>query len=84
MVESKHTEAECLKALDDIVASNPKLLDKCWMGCATGNHTGWATIEAQNEAEARNQLPQSLRQTAKISEVGKFTVEQIQSYHKMK
>lgn len=84
LLESKHTEAECLKALDEIAAENPKLLDKCWLGCGSGNHTGWATVEAQNESEARNQLPSSLRGNAKVTEVGKYTVEQIQSFHKMK
>ena len=84
LLESRHADADCLKALDEIAMQNPKLLDNCWLGCASGNHTGWATVEAQNESEARNQLPTSLRGDAKVTEVGKFTVAQIASFHKMK
>jgi hypothetical protein len=84
LLESKHAEEDCLKALDEIAASNPKLLDSCWMGCSVGEHTGWATVEAQNESEARNQLPSSLRANAKVVEVGKYTPEQIRSLHTMK
>lgn len=84
LIESKHTNEDCLKALDEIVAHNRQLLDKCWMGCSTGNHTGWAAVEAQNESEARNMLPNNLRQNARVTEVSKFTPEQIQSFHGMK
>ena len=84
LIESKHTNEDCLKALDEIVAHNRQLLDKCWMGCSTGNHTGWAAVEAQNESEARNMLPNNLRQNASVTEVSKFTPEQIQSFHTMK
>ena len=84
LIESKHTNEDCLKALDEIVAHNRQLLDKCWMGCSTGNHTGWAAVEAQDESEARNMLPTNLRQNASVTEVSKFTPEQIQSFHGMK
>lgn len=84
LIESKHTNEECLNALDQIVAQNPQLLEKCYMACMAGNHTGWATVEAQNESEARNMLPTNLRQNANVVEVSKFTPAQIQSFHDMK
>ena len=84
LIESKHTEAECLNALDRIVEENPQLLDKCYMACATGNHTGWATVEAEDESKARNMLPTNLRGNAVIIEVSKFTPEQIRAFHQMK
>ena len=84
LIESKHTEAECLNALDGILAENPKLLDKCYMACMTGNHTGWATVEAEDESKARNMLPANLRGGAKVTEVSRFTPEQIRSFHQMK
>jgi hypothetical protein len=84
VIESRHTEAECLNALDRIVAENPQLLDKCYMACMSGNHTGWATVEAEDETKARNMLPSNLRGSAKITEVSRFTPEQIRSFHDMK
>jgi hypothetical protein len=84
LLEAKHNDAECLNALEDMAKENPKLLDNCWFGCAYGNHIGWVTVEAQNESDARDQLPLSLRENANVTEVGKFTLDQIASFHKMK
>lgn len=53
LIESKHTNEECLNALDQIVAHNRQLLDRCYMPCMASNHTGWATVEAQDENEAQ-------------------------------
>ena len=83
LIESKHTEAECLNVLD-ILEQNPQLLDRCYMACMSGNHTGWATVEADDESKARNMLPTDLRVNAKVTEVSKFTPEQIRSFHQMK
>ena len=84
LIESKHTEAECLNALDKIVEETPQLLDKCYMACMSGNHTGWATVEAEDESKARNMLPTNLRGNARVTEVSKFTRDQIRSFHQMK
>ena len=84
LVTMPHTEAECLKALDDIVATNPKLLDKCWFGCMAGNHTGWATVDAKSEADARAMLPKDAQEKAQIVKVDKMTADQIKSFHEKK
>ena len=81
-IESKHTDAQCLQALDDIVAHNPRLLEDCYLGCMVGEHTGWAIVEAGSDLEARNMLPGSLRGEARVVSVGQFTPEQIRSFHK--
>jgi hypothetical protein len=62
-----------------ILEESPDLLDKCYMACATGNHTGWATVEAEDESKARNMLPSNLRGGARITEVNRYTPE-----HQMK
>ncbi|MBI2846912.1 MAG: hypothetical protein HYX82_03425 [Chloroflexi bacterium] len=80
-IEMPHTSAECLAALDEIVEQNKKLLDNTYFGCYAGDHTGWAVIEASDEDEARRMLPTSERSKARIVPVGKFTTEQIASYH---
>ena len=49
-------------------------------GCPEGIHTGWALIEAENEAEARLAVPSLVRRKARIVKVSKFEGS-IHSYH---
>ena len=82
IVESKHTPQECLRALDDVLERGPDILDKFEWGCAKGEHTGWALVEAGSEAEVRSNLvPSSMGDKTRIIEVSKFTPEQIRSFH---
>jgi hypothetical protein len=47
----------------------------------SGDHTGWAVVEAGSETAARGMVPVLVRGKARIVEVGKFTPEQIRSFH---
>ena len=53
MVEAPHTDAQCLAAMDEIVAEQPQLLAELSWGCMSGVHTGWANVEAESESAAR-------------------------------
>lgn len=81
LIESPHTQEECLAALDDLVEHEPVLLRESYFGCMAGDHTGYATVEAENEAEVRRMIPEFIRDKARVVEVTKFTPEQIKSYH---
>jgi len=83
-LESPHTDAECLRALDEISAGarGPDLLKKMYFGCMSGVHTGWAVVDADNEDAALALLPAFLRSRAKAVKVGLFTPEQIKGFHK--
>lgn len=81
IVESPHTKEECLRALDEILAKSPETLKKFDWGCAEGDHTGYALIEAENEAKVRGMLPSFLKEKARVINVAKFTPEQIKSFH---
>ena len=83
LIESPHTKEECLQALDRISEQKPKLLEQSWFGCMSGDHTEWATVEASDKAEARNMLPDFLRDKARVVEVSKITPEQVKSFHQM-
>ena len=83
-IESPHTKEECLRALDETLAQGPESLAKYDWGCMAGDHTGYATIEAGSEAAARNTVPALVRNKTRVIEVGKFTPEQIRSFHEMK
>ena len=81
-VEATHTEETCLTALDEIMAKDPKLLDKFVFGCRTGVHKGWAFIEAKSKDDILATLPKSMQNDTRVVEVGKFTPDQIKSFHK--
>lgn len=81
VIESSHTPEECLKALDEILEKGPEILEKFVWGCTQGEHTGWAYIEAEDKDDARAMVPELLQEKTKVTEVSKFTPEQIRSFH---
>lgn len=83
LIESEHTKEECIRALDEITESDPQLLEKFEFGCMAGDHTGWATVEAGSEEEARKKVPDFLQSKTRVVEVSKFTPEQVRSFHQM-
>ncbi|HQT98817.1 MAG: hypothetical protein ACYDAX_02845 [Desulfobacteria bacterium] len=81
-VESPHTQQECLRALDEILANGPELLARYEWGCMAGDHTGYAIVEARSETEAKETIPDFLRGKARTVKLNKFTPEQIREFHK--
>ena len=82
LIESPHTKEDCLQALDELKDTDPRLLNETWFGCVGGDHTGYSTVAATSESEARSRLPGFLRSKARVVEVSKFTPQQIESFHK--
>jgi hypothetical protein len=82
-VSASHTPEECLKTLDEASAKGSKFLGTFEWGCMSGDHTGYAFVEAKDEAAVKAMLPASM-QNAKIVKVNKFTEKQIKSFHEMK
>jgi hypothetical protein len=80
LVVAHHTQEECLKTLDGVKDKSAKLLSSFDWGCMAGDHTGYATIEAKDEAAVKAMLPADM-QNAKIVKLNKFTAEQIKSFH---
>jgi len=83
-VESKHTQEECLRALDEILAKGPGALAKVEWGCMAGDHTGYSIVEAGSQTEALEGVPSFLRAKARAVKLNKFTPEQIRSFHQQK
>jgi hypothetical protein len=84
LVESRHTPDECLKTLDDLVTAGPEGLPKWDFACAVGdhsNHIAYSTVDAPSSAAALASLPASMRGSATVTEIGKFTAEQVRSFH---
>jgi len=70
LIETPHREQDCLHLLQLVHASG-YLAHFDW-GCMNGVHTGWAIIEAANEAEARLAVPPLVRAQARVVKVNKI------------
>jgi hypothetical protein len=81
LIESPHTEEECLRALDELADAGGKRLEQFSWGCMAGVHTGWGIVEAESESAAREIVPAFVRGKAQVVAVDQFTPEQIRAYH---
>jgi len=79
LIETPHTEQNC-RDLVDLVNAAGYLHHFDW-GCMSGVHCGWATIEADNEAQARLAVPPLVRGQALVVKVVKFTEAILYSSH---
>ncbi len=77
LIEAPHSPDECVQAMDEALARGPRFLAQFDWGCVGGEHTGWATVEADNESEARGMVPAVVRSRARIVRVGKVTPDHI-------
>ncbi|MBI5562999.1 MAG: hypothetical protein HY894_09160 [Deltaproteobacteria bacterium] len=82
LIQSSHAKEECLKALDEVLAKGASALNKFEWGCVAGDHTGYAIVDVENEGKARELVPAFLRGKARVVQLGKFSPEQIRSFHK--
>jgi hypothetical protein len=71
LIETPHTDQDCKLLVDQIYAMG-YLYHFDW-GCKVGVHSGWAIIEAENEAEARLVVPPIIRNKARVVQLNKFT-----------
>jgi len=81
LIESDHTEAECLRTLDEISAKGSDTLKNFQFGCGAGTHTGWAMLDRDSERQARDVVPEFLRARAKVVSLNSYTPEQIRGLH---
>ncbi|HUS82429.1 MAG TPA: hypothetical protein VM013_04120 [Dehalococcoidia bacterium] len=81
VVESTHTPEECLRDLDTIVQEDPEVLDKFEWGCLSGEHRGFAIVQAEDERRALGLVPASIRGRSRAIPVTKFTPEQVRMAH---
>ena len=80
LVESPHTEEECLKVMDEVNTS--KDLGKWEWGCMAGNHTAYRMVQATDETAALAMVPEDIRAKAHAYKLMKMTPAQLASAHK--
>jgi hypothetical protein len=79
IVVSHHTGDECVMALKEALAIG-YLTHFDW-GCKDGVHTGWATLEAEDKAQAMMSVPVFLRKKAEVVQLTKFDPEKVKAMH---
>ena len=79
LIISPHTEKDCSDALKQILYTG-YITHFDW-GCADGEHTGWAIIEAKDAKEATMVVPPIQRSTVRAIRLNKFSPEEIESMH---
>jgi len=83
VVEMPHTEADCLKGLDEMAGKGDKFLKQVRWGCPSGVHIGWAIVEAKDESEVRNLVGSPVMLSkARIVKVSRFSRKDVESFHK--
>jgi RNase adaptor protein for sRNA GlmZ degradation len=81
LIESVHTSEECLAELDTIVREDPKVFDTLEFGCMSGEHRAVAIVRAEDERRALGLLPAAIRSRAKVTQLSKFTPQQVRMFH---
>lgn len=78
-VEIPH-EAEvvaCARAVRTLLETGSHFLTHADWGCKDGEHKGWMILEVGSKEEARQVVPPAYRSQAKIVQLNKFTVDEI-------
>ncbi len=77
LIEARHSPEECVQAMDEALARGPGFLAQFDWGCVAGEHTGWATVQAESESQAREMVPAVARDKARVVRVDKVTPDHI-------
>ena len=75
---------ECALAVKILLSSGSHYLTHADFGCLDGVHKAWVIIEADSKEEARFVVPSIFRPRAKIIQLNKFSlaeIEEILAYH---
>lgn len=81
LLETPHTKQECLREMNEVLAEGQDVLNKFYWGCNSGDHTGYAIVDAQSENEAKRFVPGFFRNKARAIGISQMTPEKIRSLH---
>jgi hypothetical protein len=79
LIISPHTAKNCADTLKQVLYTG--FITHFDWGCADGEHTGWAIIEAKDAKEAALVVPPSQRSTTRAIQLNKFSPEEIKGMH---
>lgn len=68
----------CAHAVRIFLETGSHFLTNADWGCSDGEHKAWITVEAENKQEAQRILPPAYRSRAKIVQLNKFALPEIE------
>ncbi len=80
MIEVPHSSEKraCLNAVEVFLKTGSHYMTHCDWGCLAGEHKAWITVETASREEAMRIVPPMFRADAKVTELNRFTLEQIE------
>ncbi len=81
LVEQEHTSEQCMKALDQFEQSSPEMLDRCYFGCGSGDHTAFCFVESTAKSEAEKFCSSDFGGDCRVIPVEQYSAEKIRSFH---
>lgn len=87
LIEVPHEEGKvsCARAAQTLLKTGSHFLTHADFGCLDGEHKAWIIVEVENKEKARAILPADYRSQAKIIQLNKFNLEELDkliSHHK--
>jgi len=77
----------CARVVQIFLKTGSHFLSNADWGCKDGDHRAWIMVDVDNKEQARTIIPPAFRKDAKIVQLNKFTMEEIDeilTYHKDK
>ena len=77
----------CARVVQIFLKTGSHFLSNAEWGCKDGDHRAWIMVDVDNKEQARGIIPPAFRKEAKIVQLNKFTMEEIDeilTYHKDK
>jgi hypothetical protein len=68
---------ECARAVQVFLTTGSHFLKNADWGCRDGDHKAWIIVELERKEDARNILPPHYRPQARIVQLNKFSLEEI-------
>ena len=67
----------CAKVVQIFLSSGSHFVTHADWGCMDGEHSAWLTVDVDTKEDARAVLPPGFRKSARIVQLNKFTMEEI-------
>lgn len=78
LIFSPHNAEDCSKVVKQTLAIG--YLTHFYWGCKSGDHTGYAILEAENEQEALLSIPTMIREKGKAVGIVQFDPREVDSW----
>ncbi len=73
----------CARAAQVLLQTGSHFLTHAEFGCKDGDHRAWIFVEGDSKAEVRNILPIPYRAKARVIELNRFSLEELETLIEM-